>query len=608
MCGIAGFIGYKKIEQKDIEATLYQMKNRGPDANGTFEFNYENIFGCLLHSRLSILDLNERSNQPFTLGHCTVVFNGEIYNYVELKKNLIAKTNIEFQTTSDTEVLLRYYMEYGTECTKYFEGMWSFAIWDDHKKHLFLSRDRFAEKPLYLYKSKEGLYFGSEIKFLKALSNQSFTINYQHVLRYFINGYRSLYQTDEGFFNEVQELGYANNLVVNLDLQETKSSYWQVNCQRQEMSLAEAIEGTREHFLQALNIRLRSDVPMAFCLSGGIDSSSIVSTAAKVFNYDVTTFSIIDSDERYNEYDNIKATIDDTQSKHFLLSINTTNTIEKLRNLIDYHDSPISTITFYVHSLLSEEMAKNGYKVAFCGTGADELFPGYYDHYLMHLRDIQHHPNFATYLSDWEKYVKKYVRNPLLRDPYQFINNENMREHLFFRNEEFSKYLKRDFHETTDEKDFNCKYLLHRRMLNEMFHEVTRTALHEDDLNSMKYSIENRSPYLDSKLFSFAYSIPIEYGIMHGYNKYVLREAMKGILNDQVRLSREKKGFNAAITSLVDFKDENVTSLLLDPNAKVFDLIHRDKMKSLFELDFIPNSSAKFLFNFINLRFFLENN
>ena len=177
MCGIAGFFGAKKIDDSSIRKTLSSMKNRGPDYSESFEQKIgDNNFIYLLHSRLSIIDLNDRSNQPFTINEHTIIFNGEIYNYIELKK-ILEKKGVKFRTNSDTEVLLQSYILFGEKCLDYLDGMWSFAIYDSKKQILFLSRDRFAEKPLYYTVQPEGIYFGSQISFIKNLSNKKFQKN-----------------------------------------------------------------------------------------------------------------------------------------------------------------------------------------------------------------------------------------------------------------------------------------------------------------------------------------------------------------------------------------------------------------------------------------------
>ncbi|MAT10621.1 MAG: asparagine synthase (glutamine-hydrolyzing) [Rhodopirellula sp.] len=606
MCGIAGFFCKNAPSDDAIYATLSLMNNRGPDYQSFKSFLFGDCKIALLHSRLSIIDLESRSNQPFTNGRYTIVFNGEIYNYLELRAKLLDE-GVKLTTKSDTEVLLNYYKLYGKECVKHFEGMWAFAIYDSTEKTLFLSRDRFAEKPLYYVNNDNGFYFGSEIKFLKSLGYKT-EVNHRHLMRHLVHGYKSLYKNEETYFQGVHQLGYAQSMLVSPAGINSPERYWSPKSEiNQSMSLEEAIEGTREHLLESVRIRLRSDVPLAFCLSGGVDSASLVSIARKEFNAKLETFSIIDSDERYNEEDNIMATVRDVDCPYNLLDIPKIEALPRLEKLISYHDAPIATITFYVHSLISEAISRSGYRVTFSGTSADELYTGYYDHFLLHLNEVKDRNDFQKYLIDWKNHIGKFIRNPVLKNPKLYIDNPDYREHIFDGSSEIAQYMVKDFNEAFNEEEYTNN-ILRNRMMNELFHEATPVILHEDDLNSMCYSIENRSPFLDSKLFNFAYSIPSQHLIRDGYGKYVLRESMKGILNDQVRLDRRKKGFNASINSMIDLQDSDVRSYLLDTKAEIFQIINRDKIEKLFNRFPIENHMSKFIFNFINMRIFLEKN
>lgn len=605
MCGIAGFIGKKNIDRDQIAQTLKAMSKRGPDCQDAGSYTFNDTYIELLHSRLSIIDLAARSDQPYVIGDYALAYNGEIYNYVELREKLINK-DISFETTSDTEVLLRYYIEYGEECVSHFEGMWSFAIYNKSTGTIFLSRDRFGEKPLYYYKSNHGFYFGSEVKFLKALSGETLKVNPRQLKRYLGQGYKSLYKNKETFFEHVFELAAGKNCTISNNGEIVFKRYWKAESTiDHSMTLAEAVEGSRERLINSMRVRLRADVPLAFCLSGGVDSASLVSIAAKVFNYQVESFSIIDNDERYNEKDNILATVRDTGCKHTLIELSHNDSLGRLQSLIDYHDAPVATTTFFVHSMLSEQISKAGFKVAFSGTSADELFTGYYDHFLLHLREMRSHSDYITYLNDWHEHTGKFVRNPILKNPDLYIEDPAFREHVFDNYAEFCTYLIGGFNERFTEETYTNN-LLKNRMLNELFHEATPVILHEDDLNSMLYSIENRSPFLDTELFKFAYSIPPEHLIKNGFGKYVLREAMAGILNDQVRLDRKKKGFNASINSLFDLQDKATKAYFLDPKAEIFKIVKHDAIVRLFQLNHAPNEYSKFIFNFMNARIFLE--
>jgi asparagine synthase (glutamine-hydrolysing) len=606
MCGIAGYWGSNPPSPEAVDRTLTLMKRRGPDHQAAFTAPAAGGRQVtLLHSRLSIIDLDPRSNQPFTIGETTLVFNGEIYNYVELRKCLESR-GIPLRTSSDTEVLLQYYRLYGDDCVRHFEGMWSFAIFDADRQTLFLSRDRFAEKPLYFRRTAGGLYFGSETRFLASLSESALQPNGAHVRRYLGHGYKALYKVPDTFFEGVEELRYAQSMIAGPDRVHAPRRYWHpVVAVDEAMSLEEAIDGTRERLRDSVRIRLRSDVPLAFCLSGGVDSAALVSIAAKELGCRLETFSIIDADERYNEEDNILATVRDIGCAHRLLPIPKQNPIERLQDLIAYHDAPIATITYFVHSLISEAMQQSGYRVAFSGTSADELFTGYYDHFLLHLNAVRGQANYGQYLSDWQREIAAFVRNPILKNAMLYDEDPGFRAHVFDASDELAEFMVEPLTEPFTEATFTPD-LLRNRMLNELFHEATPVILHEDDLNSMRYSIENRSPYLDTRLLAFASSIPARHLIRDGYGKYVLREAVRGILNDQVRLDRRKRGFNASINSVIDFSDPAVRSYLLDPKAQVFELVRRDRIERLFDTNPAPNHLSKFLFSFINARIFLE--
>ena len=226
MCGISGYLTYaNKIKDYSIKNTLNLMKRRGPDNQSYFKLNKFNKEVGLLHSRLNIIDLNKRSDQPFYFQELILIFNGEIYNFIEIREELIKK-NYKFETTSDTEVLIKSYKEWGEDCVKHFIGMWAFAIWDKKKNKLFLSRDNFGEKPLYYTKNSNGFYFGSEIKFLKSLSNSSYALNNDKINDFLFYGYRSMYKNKNTFYQNIYLLENATNLTIDLNLNIQKKKYW----------------------------------------------------------------------------------------------------------------------------------------------------------------------------------------------------------------------------------------------------------------------------------------------------------------------------------------------------------------------------------------------
>ena len=606
MCGIAGYFGSRSLAPGAVEACLALMRRRGPDhADWRAWTNEAGRHAYLLHSRLSIIDLGERSQQPFPVGAKWIAFNGELYNYREVRDDLAAG-GVTFRTTSDTEVLLSAIDTQGTGVLDRCEGMWAFAVYDEADGSLLLSRDRFGEKPLYLYRDASGLYFGSEVKFIVALLGRRLPIDYDHLSRYLVNGYKALYKEGRTFFTGLQELPAATTLRVHADGRETPDAYWRPAVRQDDaMTWAQAVDGARERLIRSVELRLRADVPLAFCMSGGVDSNALISIAKNVFKYDVHGFTIVNSDERYDEQDIVEQAVRELGIKHTSIPVDTADFIPKLRTLVRQHDAPVYTITYFAHWLLMESIAQHGYRISISGSAADELFTGYYDHHLAYLAEIHGDPALhARSLAGWQTHVKPIVRNPHLGNPELFVRDPEFRDHIFLDADDFAKYLTGEWAEPFRERRYTDS-LLRNRMLNELFHEATPVILHEDDLNAMYYSIENRSPYLDRSLFEFCNTIPTRHLIREGIAKAVLREAARGIAPACVLDNPRKVGFNAPIFSFLDVGDSAVRAQLLD-DSPIFAHVRKDRIETLIDRAFLPNSQSKFLFYFLTSKLFVE--
>lgn len=603
MCGIAGSIGPIKPDQERVDATLFAMQNRGPDSSGVYYNKIGKNIVSLLHSRLSIIDLDPRSHQPFIDDKYILVYNGEIYNYIELKLELESLGH-RFTTTSDTEVVVKSYKQFGASCVDHFEGMWAFALLDKRENKVFFSRDRFGEKPLYYSLWNGTLYFGSEIKFLSELSGIKPSINYDQISRYLVNGYKSLYKKPSTFYSDIMELPPASYAFIDSPKKLDPKQYFKISFSPSEMKLSDVVEGAREHIVRSLSSRLRSDVPLAFCLSGGVDSTALASVASKKLGHELHAFTIIDSDERYNETKNVLNTVNHLECHHHIARTSRIGFFERLKKLIAYHDSPVSTISYYVHSFLSEEISSRGFKVAISGTGADELFTGYYDHYGYWIAEMYQEKNNSSVIEDWRNSYGKFVQNPYLQDPLVFYNNPNERRHIFMDRDYFNSFQNVPFNEDFSEVNYSSN-LLRNRMLNELNNEVIPVILHEDDLNSMMWSVENRSPYLDSNLVKFLYSVPNKFLIQNGFSKWILREATKEWTPKTVIWDKQKRGFNASITSLIDISDSKTKENLLS-DGPIFDLINRKVFEKFLLENMESNNFSKFLFSFISAKIFLE--
>lgn len=604
MCGIAGYIGHEKIISPIIDRTLKLMHNRGPDYKNSFKMQINNKNVLFLHSRLSIIDLECRSNQPFFKDNLVIIFNGEIYNYLEIRKKLL-NSGYKFSTKSDTEVIIESYKKYGEDCVKTFEGMWSFVLLDIKKKKIFISRDRFGEKPFYYYSYKKNFYFGSEPKFIFSLLNKKLNINFSKLSDYLVLGYRSIFKKRSTFYEGLRELEPAKNLTLDFELNKKEKKYWQLEFRPRNLNEKDIYEESGRLIKRAMNIRLRSDVPIAFCLSGGIDSSSLAAITCQNFNKKIHTFSIIDNDPRYNERKEIEKIIYHLNCKHTFIESDKENFVEKMEKIIHYYDAPIPTISYYIHNLVSQTINENGFKVAISGTGADEIFTGYYDHYSFWLKVMKKDKSFQKLLKDRDDGYAKYINNPLLKDPFKIINNESFRDHLDEGSQSFNN-LMIEKNNITFFENFFCEDVLRNRMMNELFHEIVPVILFSDDLNSMMYSVENRSPFLDSDLVEFLYSIPTKYLIKNGFLKVILRNSVEGMLPDSILFSKKKVGFNASITSIFDFKSPKNKDWLMSDNI-IFDIINRDKFEKFLNMDYSKNYLSKFLFNFVSSKTFLSN-
>jgi asparagine synthase (glutamine-hydrolysing) len=607
MCGIAGYQGRSPLAPERIDACLALMSRRGPDHREARQWQTASgTHTALLHSRLSIIDLDPRANQPMGFEGSWISLNGEIYNFLERRKDLEG-AGVALKTRSDTEVLLASISRFGWEVLDKCEGMWAFALYEEASGRLTLSRDRFGEKPLYYLAMEDGIYFASEIKFIAALAGRKLAVNHDHLWRYLVNGYKALYKNSaHAFFQGIREVKARANLVCERGNIVSETQYWSpATAIDNDMTFAEAVTGAKERLIRSVELRLRADVPLAFCMSGGVDSNALISIAKRVFGYDVHGFTIVNTDARYEEADMVDLAVRELGVRHTPIPVLTDGFLPGLRALVRQHDAPVYTITYYAQWMLQKAIADAGYRISISGTAADELFSGYYDHHLAYLQEIKgdkaHH---ASSLASWQKHVRPMVRNPHLGNPDLFVDDPEFRDHIYLDAEEFSRFLTVPWSEPFGETNYSNR-LLRNRMLNELFHEAVPVILHEDDLNAMYFSVENRSPFLDRDLFEFCNSIPTRHLINDGKAKAILRESVRGIAPDGIIDNPRKVGFNAPILDYLDVRDPGVRDYLLD-DSPIYDYVRKDRIEQLIGASDLPNSQSKFLFYFLNSKIFLE--
>ncbi len=602
MCGLAGYIGNKTVNIKKIREILKLMNNRGPDNQNFIKFSLlkKNLY--LFSSRLSIVDRLARSNQPMNFGDLSISFNGEIYNIRELKK-IIKSNKLPLKTKSDTEIILRMYQIYGYNCVKFFNGMWAFAIFDKKKNKLFLSRDRIGEKPLFYLKKKKEFYFGSQTSFIRKLANDYNVINDKKIISFLEYGYKSLGITNDTFFKDINILRPGQNLIIDKRLNLKFMNYWSPKIKvNKSLNESKSIKIIKENFDTNIKEICKHDLKIGLSLSGGIDSSYLLGFFKKKLGNNIKTYSIIDKDKRYNEENLIDVNLIKHKVPNIKIRLNKNQDyLSKLQKLIKYHDKPISTTNYFIQSIIYEKMKKDKIKISINGNGADELFAGYYHHYIIYYNSLTDLKSKKIFTKEWEKNILPLLRNPKLKK----ISNFGFKSfNKFYRKGDLKKKFNINFKDK-----FFIKDKLKNKMLNELKFYTVPTALIEDDLNAMYNSVENRSPFLNHKLIEKSFTIPSKYFMKYALNKFLLRKSSHNFVPEAIRLNREKKGFNVSVKSIFKIKSENFQKWLLNTKSPIFKYINIKSIKKLIKE---YNSGQKDLndqklFNFISTKVFLEN-
>ena len=605
MCGILAYIGEEEFSLKKTKKLLSLMKNRGPDNQEHLNFDFKKKKILFFHSRLKIIDLKNRSNQPFIKFNKVMIYNGEIYNFKEIKDKLI-KFGYKFETTSDTEVLLTAYHHYGKKFTKLLNGMWAFLIYDKNKNKIIISKDLFGEKPLFYYKSRNGIFFSSEIKYIQCLTKEKIKINYLKIKRNLEFGYKILNTDDKTFFKNVFSFPKASIGELNLKtLKLNINSFWSPrNKVNNNFSYKNFCEKLKKLMIESLKKRIIADVPIAVSLSGGIDSSIIAGLIKKnLKRKKLKCFSLIDRDT-YNEEFFIKKTEKFLKIKSEKVKINYKNFIYNLKSQIKYHDQPISTISYFAQNFLIDKIKKKKFKVILSGTGADEQFTGYYDHFLQFFKKSKNRTKLN--IEGWTRGARKFIKNKNLKNPKFYSKSENKYSNIFLNNRDVFRVFKFTKQKFKKEKKFTNDHL-RNRMLNEIFFEITPITLMHEDLNCMENSIENRSPFLDKNIFEFSNTIPTKFLISGDFQKKILRDTFKNVLDPVVRKNKKKIGFNASLFLYLE-KEKKITLRNFFLKDKV--------MKNLIDMEKLYNNLSnykqdinfnKFLFSIISTKIFLEN-
>ena len=547
MCGIAGIYRFdgKAVARSLLEGMCDALKHRGPDGAGTF---CTSTIG-LAHRRLKIIDLSDDANQPMADKEhgLVVVYNGEIYNYLELKQEL-QDEGFRFRTASDTEVLLKAYAAWDIDCLQRFNGMFAFALWDSKNQHLFCARDRFGVKPFYYYSDGKQLSFASEIKALLIIPEIPVKPNTSVIRDYLTLGIVD--HTDETFFSEILKLPAAHYLIANRSGVHIKR-YWgfQVSdhLKNADFSPGETSD-FRELLKNAVQLRLRSDVPIGSCLSGGIDSTSIVclinslippQSKGLVGDYQ-KTYSSVYPISSLDERPYIREVISSTKAEAKWVEPKAEGFLDELDSLLWHQEEPFCSSSIYAQWCVFRKVKETGVKVVLDGQGADEQLCGYRKFYYFFLRELKKRNLLGRLFREGLLSLKNmsYFRGVDLKHSLRYF-------HLGRHWTSLSSLIKPELlcsRSATSAIGYSGS--LARRIQLDMTRFSLPSLLRYEDKNSMAFSIESRTPYLDFRLVEYVAGLPLDSKISRGWTKYILRLAMKGLIPETIRCRRDKLAFD----------------------------------------------------------------
>ncbi|GAL83000.1 asparagine synthase [Sporocytophaga myxococcoides] len=603
MCGIAGIIKLSSdisLPNTVIKKMTDSISHRGPDDEG-FVTIYDAFVECtagtdtpsqvkesdfrfapqkdittlpatnwravLGHRRLSIIDVSAAGHQPLCnfAGDLWIVYNGEIYNYKELKNNLLER-GYQFRTDTDTEVVLAAYQEWGETMLSKLNGMWAFVIYDKNKNLFFAARDRFGVKPFYYHQDQNYFSFASEQKALMTLPHLSTSINEKAAFEYLVLGKTETEQ--EGLFRNVIELLPSHSLTIYLDTRSIKiNKYYELSYNKTTESFNKKkfqnyLSDIKELIKDSVNARLQSDVPVGSCLSGGLDSASIVCTvqhltqqiSAEKNTFSQKVFTACFKDPAYDESSWANEVVKKTKSAWYKTYPEAQDLIEETENLIYTQDIPfVSTSTFAQYSVMKLIKQEN-IKVTLDGQGGDELFSGYIPHYSAFIGQAFNSLSFRILLnniicskgdfSDAKTMAELIGKKIYFQTAFDQLKNNRYRKlhrEYSYIAEPFWEREKEALTIILDSLPLHLNKYLYNQFTGQDIKHLFKTA----DRNSMKFSVETRMPFADDlKLIEYIFNISSTYKIRKGYSKVLLRESMRDLLPESIANRKDKKGFS----------------------------------------------------------------
>lgn len=571
MCGIFAAIRtngfFTDSEKILLEKSVEMVKYRGPDAlkvkyySSNEYTSKDNVF--LGHNRLAIIDLSSDGIQPFTNDNkIHIVFNGEIYNYIELRKELQAK-GYTFKTKTDTEVIINLYKAEGVEGFGKMNGMWAFILYDSEKKTVVVSRDRFAVKPLYYILADDTYYFGSEIKqLLPFLKKYNLNLNtFGNYLHNFLADY-----SNETMFSEVNKVPPKCSFVIDLKSKEIQlKKYWDYQLldfsNRKQSDLNEEFSYLLNNSVQ---IRLRSDVKVGNTLSGGLDSSSIAVIANEISPMPIENVSVISKNPKISEEKYVDALIKNNDIKVTKIAFDEIDCWDMVEEVIWHNDEPILSLSTIAHfNMMKLFHEKTDITVILSGQGGDESLGGYNKYFFENLKELNRNGKYAKLAKEAIYILPKFINEFKLTNAQRYLN-PSLRNKSFIENSCGLPYTN-DF--ITKSNTFRDRQILD-------IDKYSVPALnHYEDRTAMASSLEIRLPFLDFRLVNFNLNLPIEYKIKNGFTKSILRENMSQ-LPKEIAWRKDKKGFDVNENDFVNFKNwKRIETLFTNSKLQQFEII-----------------------------------
>jgi asparagine synthase (glutamine-hydrolysing) len=556
MCGICGFISKENIGFDKLKAMNDTMYHRGPNDSG--EEIFESVSGYnvgMAHRRLSILDLSPLGHQPYLSNDKSVVlvFNGEIYNYLELKEKL---SDYPFKSSCDTEVILAAYLKWGIKGIERLNGMFAIAIYDRNKEEVYLCRDRIGKKPLYYWNNNGSLVFGSELKpIMKAFEymNITKTINKKVLSRYIYQQY--ITSPDTVFENVYQvETGTIVSIKIQENLTVNRYKYWDINTIYHQKkgtgpkNFEEAKSELKSALEKAVRNRMVADVPIGTFLSGGYDSSLITAVAQSISDRPVKTFCVGFNDERYNEAKYAKEVSKHLGTDHTEFYIGEDDMLRLVDSIPKYYDEPFADSS-QIATMLVSELARKDVTVALSGDGGDEFFCGYNIYKKIEqarkldlLGALAHGVGRIGNLEERYPFKLRVIsQNRNKEAKTQFIAGNNIKVANNMIKVSGARPCFYDWESRYNENNWQ-----ERRMLLDMDTYLPSDILCKVDRASMKYSLETRCPILDKEVMELSFSLPHEFKYKNGIKKYILKELAYDYIPRRL-LERPKTGFSVPV-------------------------------------------------------------